>query len=112
MPERHVRGPRHGEAVTLKINVVIEPDGDGFYAFAPGLPGVHVGGDTFAETIETVRDAVELHLSCMLKHGEPIPIGPDLTAEYQPTVPKGARTEMLTIPWPRIPQTCGASSRL
>ncbi len=52
--------------------VFIEKDGDGFYAFCPALPGLHVGGDTKQEVIQNAKDAVHVYIRSMIKHGEKI----------------------------------------
>ena len=48
-----------------KIAVVIERDGDGFFAFSPELPGCHSQGDTFEEALANIREAVELYLETL-----------------------------------------------
>ncbi len=60
---------------TLKfqVDIVIQPDGDGFYAYCPSLKGLHIGGDTEKEALENAKDAVLAYLISLTKHGEPIP---------------------------------------
>lgn len=54
--------------------VVIERASDGGYgAWAPDLPGVVALGDTEAETLEEMRQAIEFHLEGMREDGDPIP---------------------------------------
>ena len=43
----------------------IEPDGDGFHAFAPALKGCHVGGATVEEAKRNLDDALHLYLSSL-----------------------------------------------
>lgn len=57
-----------------KVELTIEKDGDGFHAFCPVLPGLHVGGDTKDEVLEYAKDAVIAYLQSMIKHGEALPI--------------------------------------
>lgn len=57
------------------VRIFTEQDGDTYYAYCPDLKGVHVGGDTEKEAIETCIDAIGSHLSTMIKHGDPIPVG-------------------------------------
>ena len=46
----------------MKVAIVIEHDEDGFYAFAPELPGCHSQGGTFEEADSNIREAIELYL--------------------------------------------------
>lgn len=57
-----------------KVELMIERDGEGFHAFCPVLPGLHVGGDTEDEVLEFAKDAVIAYLQSMIKHGEALPI--------------------------------------
>lgn len=59
---------------TYHFTVVIEPDEDGYHAFAPALPGCHTFGMTIDEARENIAEALELHLESMRADGEPIPI--------------------------------------
>lgn len=49
----------------MKINVVIEKDEHGYYAYCPELRGCHTQGDTFEEIMENIREAVSLYLETM-----------------------------------------------
>lgn len=54
--------------------VLFEPAEEGGYvAFCPALPGLVTEGDTFEETRENVKEAIEGYLESLLKDGEPIP---------------------------------------
>ena len=58
----------------MKFRVVIEQDEDGaFIATCPSLPGCVSQGDTRAEALSNIRDAVVGYLASLEKHGEPIP---------------------------------------
>ncbi len=60
-------GPRtqEGRPVSYKVNVVIETDEAGYYAYAPELEGCHSQGATFEEVMANIREAVELYLETM-----------------------------------------------
>ena len=80
----------------LLIEVVIEPDGeDRFHAYSPACRGVHIDGSTEAETLARMKDALRLYLDSMVRHDEPLPLGPhcvdadDDAGVYR--VPPGAR---------------------
>jgi predicted RNase H-like HicB family nuclease len=48
-----------------KVNILIEKDQDGFYAYCPELPGCQSQGDTLAEATEHMNEAVELYLETL-----------------------------------------------
>ena len=58
------------------IMVVVEPDGDKYHAFCPALPGLHVDGDTEEAAIDSAAKTASLYIRSLIKHGDPIPIGP------------------------------------
>jgi predicted RNase H-like HicB family nuclease len=48
--------------MSYKVNVVIEHDSNGYYAFVPELRGCHSQGDTMEEAMENIKEALELYL--------------------------------------------------
>ncbi len=56
-----------------KYAIVIEKTGDGYGAHVPDLPGCIAAGDTFEETEQLIREAIEFHIEGMRLHGDPIP---------------------------------------
>ncbi len=48
-----------------KVNVVIEKDKNGYYAFCPELKGCHSQGDTFEEVMNHIKEAIDLYLETM-----------------------------------------------
>ena len=56
-----------------RFSVVIERDRDGYFAFCPELQGCYSQGDTYEEALDSIRDAIHLHLEDRLEHGEEIP---------------------------------------
>jgi predicted RNase H-like HicB family nuclease len=61
--------------------VVIERADSNFAAYSPDLPGCVATGGTREETLERMREALELHLAGLRDDGLPIP-QPQSTAEY------------------------------
>lgn len=47
------------------ISVVLEKDGDGWYAHSLDLPGCQSSGTTLDETLANIREAAELYLQTM-----------------------------------------------
>ncbi len=57
----------------FKVPIIIEPDGDGFYAHSPALPGLMMDGDTLEEALQNARDGAAALLQSMIRDGDPIP---------------------------------------
>ncbi|HEV7889945.1 MAG TPA: type II toxin-antitoxin system HicB family antitoxin [Pyrinomonadaceae bacterium] len=58
----------------MKYRVLIEQDEDGvFVAEVPSLPGCVSQGETRAEALENVREAIAVYLESLEAHGEPVP---------------------------------------
>jgi predicted RNase H-like HicB family nuclease len=65
---------------SVKYRVLIEQDEDGvFVAEVPSLPGCVSQGETRAEALENVREAIAVYLESLEAHGEPVP--PPITEE-------------------------------
>ena len=60
--------------------VVVEKSETGFGAYVPDLPGCVAVGETREETLQLVREAIELHVTSLREAGEPVP-PPLATAE-------------------------------
>ena len=90
---------RTGRDVQFSVDVVVEPDDGVFHAYCPALKGLHVGGQTEDEALENVKDAVELYLMSLIKHGEPIPVGVTTETVADPTAqrPHAHYTQSLAV---------------
>jgi len=55
--------------------VVLIPDTEvgGFTVIVPSLPGCISEGDTEAEALANIKEAIELHIESMIAHGEEVP---------------------------------------
>ena len=59
----------------LNYKVLVEPQKEGGYTVTvPSLPGCISEGDTLAETLENIKDAIEGYLEVLAKHSRPIPL--------------------------------------
>jgi predicted RNase H-like HicB family nuclease len=47
------------------INIIIEEDEDGFYAYCPELPGCQSQGDSLKEVKNNIHEAVELYIETL-----------------------------------------------
>lgn len=56
--------------MAVQLNVVIEKDVDGFYAYCPELPGCQSQGDTFEEIMANIREAAELYLETLPRNAQ------------------------------------------
>ena len=63
----------------MRYTVVIERAPENLAAHVPDLPGCVATGDTLEELLETIREAIEIHIESLRDHGEPIP-DPSCTA--------------------------------
>lgn len=97
--------------LTLRLSVIVEPDEGGFHAFAPALRGLHADGTTDEEAVRNLAGDLPAYLESLIKHGEPLPIGPDcalMEAEPVPQIPAGAFLHHVMLKWPSL-QTSGIS---
>lgn len=65
----------YGETVmrAYEFTVVIERDEDGRYvAICPSLQGCYTEGESEAESLELIRDAIRLHVEARIERGEPV----------------------------------------
>jgi predicted RNase H-like HicB family nuclease len=53
--------------MNYKVNVVIEKDEHGYYAYSPELDGCQTQGDSFDEVLANIKEAVELYLETLSK---------------------------------------------
>jgi antitoxin HicB len=60
-------------AYKVVIERLSEEDGGGYLATVPELPGCMSDGETRAEALINVEDAIATWLHCAHKHGDPIP---------------------------------------
>ena len=51
--------------MSYKVNVVIEKDEKGYYAYAPELEGCQTQGTSLEEVMSNIREAIELYLETM-----------------------------------------------
>lgn len=51
--------------MSYKVNIIIETDQEGYYAYAPELEGCQTQGNTLEEVMANIREAVELYLETM-----------------------------------------------
>ena len=49
----------------IKVNVTIEKDEDGYYAYSPELQGCQTQGDSLDEVLANVQEAVEVYWEAM-----------------------------------------------
>jgi predicted RNase H-like HicB family nuclease len=62
----------------MKYTVVLQRESDGGYvAVVPALPGCVSQGDSRAEALKNVEEAIELYLEDVREAGEPIPVEAD-----------------------------------
>ena len=57
----------------MRYLVVVEEGPSSFGAYVPDLPGCIAAGETKAEALTLIREAIELHLDDLKSGGLPIP---------------------------------------
>ena len=58
------------------------PNGEGYWAMVPALPGCFSAGDTFEGTLENVKEAITLHTQGVLEEGDDLPEEGDFVVTY------------------------------
>jgi predicted RNase H-like HicB family nuclease len=48
-----------------KVNIVIEKDEYGFYAYCPEIEGCQSQGDSIEEVMDNIKEAIELYLETL-----------------------------------------------
>jgi len=51
--------------MSYKVNVIIEKDKYGYYAYCPELEGCQTQGDTLEEILTNIKEAIELYLETL-----------------------------------------------
>lgn len=84
-------------AMIVSVAIVIEPDGEGFFAYAPALKGLLMDGSTETEALERAKEGVRVYLESLHRQGEPLPEGPGISVH--PENPE-ASVQHVTMQWP------------
>ena len=74
----------------MRYLVVVERGPTSFGAYVPDLPGCVAAGDTRAEAMTLIREAIELHISDLKQNGRPVP-PPSSTPEIAECMPPNSR---------------------
>lgn len=53
----------------MRYTVILEPSDEGFEVSVPGLAGCHSQGETEAEALENIKDAIEGYLQVVRELG-------------------------------------------
>jgi predicted RNase H-like HicB family nuclease len=63
----------------MRYTVVLQRESDGGYvATVPALPGCVSQGDTRSESLDNIKEAIELYLEDVQAAGEPLPVEENL----------------------------------
>jgi predicted RNase H-like HicB family nuclease len=52
----------------IKIDIIIERDEDGYYAYSPDLKGCQSQGNSLEEVNVNIQEAIELYLETLDRH--------------------------------------------
>jgi predicted RNase H-like HicB family nuclease len=50
-----------------KVNIIIEKDNFGYYAYCPDLEGCQTQGSSFEEVNKNIKEAIELYIETLSK---------------------------------------------
>lgn len=51
--------------MSYKVNIIIEKDDFGFYAYCPELVGCQTQGDSLEEVMNHIKEAIELYIETL-----------------------------------------------
>jgi len=57
----------------LNYRILLREEEGGYTVLVPSLPGCITYGETMDEEVSMTKEAIELYLESLHKHGEPIP---------------------------------------
>jgi len=57
----------------MEYLVILEKSETSFGAYVPDLPGCVAAGETKEETMQLIREAIELHIESLRDNGEDVP---------------------------------------
>ena len=72
------------------VKIIVEPDGDSFYARCPGLPEVQTCGATQEEAFQNALAAASAVVGAKEKYGDKIKMGLDLLEVHAQTKEEAA----------------------
>ena len=58
----------------MRYLVIVEKGSKSFGAYVPDLPGCIAAGDTRAEVLELIHEAIEFHIEGLKEDGLPVPL--------------------------------------
>lgn len=56
----------------MTLPIVIEADSEGYFVSCPALQGCYSQGDTYEQAVESIKDAIRLHIEDRIADGEEI----------------------------------------
>jgi predicted RNase H-like HicB family nuclease len=59
--------------MSMRYTIIIEKGASNFSAYAPDFPGCIAAAETEDETIQLMKDALQMHIEDMRTRGEAIP---------------------------------------
>jgi len=63
----------------MQFPIIIEKDKDGYYATCPSLIGCSTQGDSYEETLDNIKDAIELYVKDCIEDNETILVSEDIS---------------------------------
>ena len=57
----------------MGYTVILEKGVSSWGAYVPDLPGCIAAGDSREETLQLIREAIEIHIEALIERGETVP---------------------------------------
>ena len=80
--------------MSYTYRIILEPDGGGFHASVPALPGCHTWGKTIDEARVMVRDAIDAYLRSLVADGRKIRSDSGFEIFETVSEPKGVKSAL------------------
>lgn len=85
------------EPLSFLVTFLVEPDEEGWHAWAPLLKGLHAEGETALEALQRARELAQLYLETLIEEGNSIPLGPEEGKTQAPPGDAVAHRETVTV---------------
>ncbi len=67
----------------MKFSVIIEKGENSYGGYVPDLPGCAVVGETEEETLQLLKEAIEMHIEALKEDGKEIEFGKSVVRELE-----------------------------
>lgn len=83
--------------LSFLVTFLVEPDEEGWHAWAPLLKGLHAEGKTASEALQRAGELAQLYLETLIEEGDSIPLGPEEDKTQAPPGDAVVHRETVTV---------------